>query len=283
MEMETERPLLPRPFLKWAGGKRQLLPALRAHLPPDWRTRRYYEPFLGAGALLFDLAPRRAVVNDSNAGLILAYRALKADCAAVIRLLEAHRARHCEAYYYQVRALDQSPGLAALSPAEQTARLIYLKKTCCNGLHRVNSRGYLNVPYGRYANPAICEPDTLRAVSAYLRNNNITLRSGDFAAAVRGARGTDSFVYFDPPYHSPDKAHFTRYAGVFGEAEQIRLRDTFAALTRRGVPCLLSNSDTPFIRRLYAGYPIDTIRARRAINSDAAQRGAVNEVLIWNW
>ena len=277
MEMETEQFSPPRPFLKWAGGKRQLLPALRAHLPEDWQDRRYYEPFLGAGALLFDLSPRRAVVNDANQELISAYQALRTDCEAVIALLEEHRARHCPAYFYQVRGMDRDPRFP-----QRAARLIYLNQTCYNGLHRVNSRGYFNVPYGRYTSPTICEPDTLRAVSAYLRQSRITLRSGDFAAAVQGAR-RDSFVYFDPPYHSPDKANFTSYAGSFGNDEHLRLRDLFAALTRRGVPCLLSNSDTPFIRQIFAGYPIDTIQARRAINSDAAQRGAVNEVLIWNW
>ena len=283
MPRSTQPPVPPRPFLKWAGGKRQLLPELRLRLPPDWRDRRYYEPFLGAGALLFDLAPRRAVVNDANEQLILAYRALKQDCEGVITLLEEHRARHCEDYYYQVRALDRDPGFAQRPDTEKAARLIYLNKTCYNGLHRVNSRGWFNVPYGRYEDPPICEAETLRAVGAYLRRSRVTLRCGDFAAAVRGAR-QDSFVYFDPPYHSPGNANFTSYhANSFGEDEQVRLRDTFDALTRRGVPCLLSNSDTPFIRTLYHNYTIDTLQARRAINSDAARRGAVSEVLIRNW
>ena len=280
------RPILtppPRPFLKWAGGKRQLLPVLRAHLPANWQTLRYYEPFLGAGALLFNLSPRRAVVNDANQQLIQTYQALKQSCEEVIALLEEHREHHCQEYYYQIRGMDRDSGFEALPAAVKAARLIYLNKTCFNGLHRVNNQGWFNVPYGRYVNPAICEADVLRSVGDYLRRNNITLRSGDFAAAVRGAR-RDSFVYFDPPYHSPDNANFTSYqANTFGETEQRRLRDTFAALTRRGVPCLLSNSDTAFIRHLYDGYHIDTIQARRAINSDATQRGAVNEVLIWNW
>lgn len=280
------RPILtppPRPFLKWAGGKRQLLPVLRAHLPANWQTLRYYEPFLGAGALLFSLSPRRAVVNDANQQLIQTYQALKQSCEEVIALLEEHREYHCQEYYYQIREMDRDSGFEALPAAVKAARLIYLNKTCFNGLHRVNNQGWFNVPYGRYVNPAICEADVLRSVGDYLRRNNITLRSGDFSAAVRGAR-RDSFVYFDPPYHSPDNANFTSYqANTFGETEQRRLRDTFAALTRRGVPCLLSNSDTAFIRHLYDGYHIDTIQARRAINSDATQRGAVNEVLIWNW
>ena len=273
----------PRPFLKWAGGKRQLLPVLHTHLPANWQTLRYYEPFLGAGALLFSLSPRRAVVNDADQQLIQTYQALKQNCEEVIALLEEHREQHCQDYYYHIRGMDRDSGFEALPAAVKAARLIYLNKTCFNGLHRVNNRGWFNVPYGRYVNPAICEADVLRSVGDYLRRNNITLRSGDFAAAVRGAR-RDSFVYFDPPYHSPDNANFTSYqANTFGETEQRRLRDTFAALTRRGVPCLLSNSDTAFIRHLYDGYHIDTIQARRAINSDATQRGAVNEVLIWNW
>lgn len=283
MPTSTQPPVLPRPFLKWAGGKRQLLPDLRRRLPPNWRTLRYYEPFVGAGALLFDLTPRRAVINDANEQLILTYRALMEDCEGVIALLEEHRSRHCREYYYEIRALDREPGFARRPDTERAARFIYLNKTCYNGLHRVNRKGWFNVPCGRYVNPAICEPDTLRAVGAYLRRSQVTLLCGDFAAAVRGAR-RNSFVYFDPPYHSPDKANFTSYhANSFGEAEQIRLRDTFEALTQRGAHCLLSNSDTPFIRDLYRNYPIDTLQARRAINSDAARRGAVSEVLIRNW
>lgn len=273
----------PRPILKWAGGKRQLLPVLRAHLPHDWASRRYYEPFLGAGALLFDLAPRRAVVNDANEQLILTYRTLKTDCEAVIAQLELHRARHCQEYFYQVRTMDRQPDFAGLPDAVKAARLIYLNKTCFNGLYRVNAQGHFNVPFGRFTNPAICEAEALRAMSAYLRRNKITLYCGDFAAAVRGAR-RDSFVYFDPPYHSPGNANFTGYqADAFGEAQQVRLRDVFARLTRRGVPCLLSNSATEFIRGLYADYPMEVVPARRAINSKAAARGEVDEILIWNW
>ena len=185
------RPILtppPRPFLKWAGGKRQLLPVLRAHLPANWQTLRYYEPFLGAGALLFSLSPRRAVVNDANQQLIQTYQALKQSCEEVIALLEEHREYHCQEYYYQIREMDRDSGFEALPAAVKAARLIYLNKTCFNGLHRVNNQGWFNVPYGRYVNPAICEADVLRSVGDYLRRNNITLRSGDFAAAVRGAR-----------------------------------------------------------------------------------------------
>ena len=285
MERQAIQPAPPRPILKWAGGKRQLLGALRAHLPADWAQRRYYEPFLGAGALLFDLSPHRAVVNDANEQLILTYRTLKRRraCEAVISLLEEHRRSHCEDYYYQIRAMDRAGGFAALPDPVKAARLIYLNKTCFNGLYRVNAQGYFNVPYGRYSNPAICEAQALRAMGAYLRQNKITLRCGDFAAAVRGAR-RDSFVYFDPPYHSPGKANFTGYqADCFGEAQQVRLHGVFAQLTRRGVPCLLSNSATEFIRGLYADYPQEIVPARRAINANAAARGAVDEILIWNW
>ena len=273
----------PRPYLKWAGGKRQLLPALRAHLPEDWARRDYYEPFLGAGALLFALTPRRAVVNDFNEMLVLTYRVVRDEAEALIARLAEHQARHGKEYFYQVRAMDRAPGFDALPDVERAARLIYLNKTCFNGLYRVNSQGLFNVPYGRYQRPAICEAETLRAVSRYLRENDVILRSGDFADAVAEA-GEDAFVYFDPPYHSPDRTNFTGYqAGGFGEGEQERLRDEFTRLTGRGAKCLLSNSDTPFIRALYEDCSMQSVPARRFINANAAGRGAVDEILIWNW
>lgn len=276
-------PAAPRPYLKWAGGKRQLLPVLRAHLPADWAQRVYYEPFLGAGALLLELRPAQAVVSDYNAMLMLTYQVVRDQAEELIRRLEEHQARHCKDYYYQIREMDRQEGFDRLPEVERAARLIYLNRTCYNGLYRVNAKGLFNVPFGRYQNPAICEAEVLRAVSAYLNGNQVALGTGDFAAAVAGA-GANAFVYFDPPYHSPDKTNFTGYqAGGFGEAEQTRLRNTFTALTQAGARCLLSNSDTPFIRTLYAGYHWETVPARRFINADSANRGPVDEILIWNW
>ena len=272
-----------RPYLKWAGGKRQLLPEIRTRLPQGWQNRDYYEPFVGAGAVLFALAPRRAVINDYNRQLMLTYRAVRDHVEDVIALLAQHRDRHCRDYFYQVRGADRTEAFTQWGEAEQAARLIYLNKTCFNGLYRVNAQGLFNVPFGRYKHPAICEPEALRAVSAYLQNNEVTLMCGDFADAVTEARAGD-FVYFDPPYHSADNTNFTGYqAGGFGEAEQRRLRDVFAALAGRGVLCMLSNSDTELIRDLYGDYNLEIIPARRAINARPSGRGAVNEVLVRSW
>lgn len=271
-----------KPYLKWAGGKRQLLPAIQRHIPSSFTT--YYEPFAGAGAVLFALQPRRAVINDSNGQLIETYTVVRDQLEDLLALLRIHQEQDGQAYYYRLRALDRdAAAFSALSPAQRAARLIYLNKTCFNGLYRVNAGGLFNVPYGRYKAPAICDEPTLRAVSRYLQSGRITIKSGDFADAVKNARST-AFVYFDPPYHSADSTNFTGYqAGGFNESEQTRLRDVYARLSRRGVRCLLSNADTPFIRELYQAYTIETVLASRAINANADGRGRVSEVLIKNW
>jgi DNA adenine methylase len=185
-----------------------------------------------------------------------------------------------------MRNLDRdNAAFERLSDIEKAARLIFLNKTCFNGLYRVNSKGLFNVPFGRYKNPAICEEALLRGISTYLNAHEITILNSDFEMAVAGA-GEDSFVYFDPPYHKLGKTNFTAYqAEGFGEGEQRRLRDLMVSLTGRGAKCLLSNSDTGFIRELYAQdlFEIISVQARRAINADSAGRGLVGEVLIRNW
>lgn len=271
-----------KPYLKWAGGKRQLLPAIERHVPSSFTT--YYEPFVGAGAVLFSLQPRRAVINDYNGQLMETYTAVRDHTEELIDLLRAHQAQNSSDYYYRVRAMDRDVrAFAALPAVERAARLIYLNKTCFNGLYRVNADGLFNVPYGQYEEPTICDEEGLRAVGRYLRSSRVRICSGDFADAVRYV-SRSAFVYFDPPYHSEDNTNFTGYqAGGFGEAEQIRLRDVYARLSRRGVRCLLSNADTPFIRELYREYTIETVLATRAINANAGGRGRVAEVLIKNW
>jgi DNA adenine methylase len=274
-----------RPYVKWAGGKRQLLPLIRKELPVQINRYAYYEPFVGAGAVLFCLQPRRAVINDSNAQLMLTYRVIRDDVEGLIALLRRHKERIGKEYYYTVRAMDRAPGFDSLPDAQKAARLIFLNRVCFNGLYRVNADGYFNVPYGRYDNPIIYDESVLRAIHRYLRRGDVQILCGDFAQAVENA-DKRSLVYFDPPYHSPEKGNFTSYqAGGFGEPEQIRLRDTFAELTRRGAKCLLSNADTPFIRELYgdSGFRVTTVQARRAINSNPGGRGEVNELLIRNW
>jgi DNA adenine methylase len=278
---------LVKPYLKWAGGKRQLLREIKKHLPENLGNFRYYEPFVGAGALFFDLQPRRAVISDTNKQLMLTYEVIRDHAEALITLLNTHKANNSEEYYYRVREQDRNAAeFSKLSDISKAARLIYLNKTCYNGLYRVNSQGLFNVPYGRYANPVICEEPVLRAIHRYLsrKNAEIEIMNGDFEIAVETA-GRGDVIYFDPPYHSPDNTNFTGYqADGFGENEQRRLRDVFAARADAGAKCLLSNADTPFIRDLYNDglFEIIAVKAKRAINSDGAGRGEVGEVLIRN-
>jgi DNA adenine methylase len=243
----------------------------------------YIEPFVGAGALLFDLLPTHAIICDRNELLITTYRVIRDHVEALIDQLTVHQRNHSEAYFYQIRAMDQASDYAALDDVTKAARLLYLNRTCFNGLYRVNRSGFFNTPFGNYAKPTICDADVLRDVHTYLTHANVAIMHGSYESAIAQVpRG--SLVYFDPPYHSPTKRNFTSYAAEgFGEQDQIELARHFAELSQRGVHCLLSNADTPLMHKLYADYHIDIIPAKRAINSNAAARGAVNEVLIRNW
>ena len=275
-----------RPFLKWAGGKRQLVPEIKKHFPQDADSYTYYEPFIGAGAVLFELQPKRAVINDSNEQLMMAYRTIKNDVASVIKILKSYRKKHDGALYYLIRNLDRDTAqFDALPDFVKAARLIYLNKTCFNGLYRVNAKGFFNVPQGRYKDPPICEEDLLRRISDYLNASDIQILHGDFEEAVQGT-DSGSFVYFDPPYHSPVKTGFTGYQpDGFGEKEHERLRDLMLHLTGLGTKCLLSNADTEYVRELYrhAQFEIIPVQAKRRINSNAAKRGNVGELLIKNF
>jgi DNA adenine methylase len=264
------------PVIKWVGGKTKLLPELLARLPE--RFERYYEPFAGGAALFFRVAPERAVLADSNHDLIGLYTCLTRDVAGVIKKLEHHRAAHSEAHYYATRTRWNDRELA-WSTADRAATFIYLNKTCFNGLWRVNRAGAFNVPIGRYVDPPICVPDTLRAASAVLKR--ATIARADYRDAVKDARRGD-FLYFDPPYDPvTPTANFTSYtADAFGPDQQRELADTARALVARGCRVMLSNSDTPFIRSLYKSFAIDRVKCARAINSNAAKRGDVDEVII---
>jgi DNA adenine methylase len=271
-----------QPFLKWAGGKRQLLPVLRSLA--DRQHTRYFEPFLGGGAFFFDLRPQSAVLNDLNRELITCYEVVRDEPDALLALISRHR--NTSEYYYQLRHLDRTPEFDQLSRVERAARLLWLNKTCYNGLFRVNRRGEFNVPYGRYKNPVIADPAVIDVVSRYLKSADIRFTTTDFADAVAGAAAGD-FVYFDPPYAPVSHtASFTGYnLQRFDEAAQQRLRDTCDALTDRGVKLMLSNSDTPAMRRLYADarYTLHSVRARRNINSVSTRRGPVGELIVLNY
>lgn len=271
---------MPRPFLKWAGGKRQIVEALVEQADRAGRYKRYHEPFVGGGALYFELKRlnrlkgKEAYLSDTNSKLIDTYLAVREDAGSVIGLLREHAARHSEEYYYEVR--DQSPS----DIFARAARIIYLNKTGYNGLFRENSKGVYNVPYGRYKNPAICDEPNLRAVSEALQDARIEARP--FTTVVDYAKRGD-FVYFDPPYDPVSKtSSFTRYSMAgFGPDDQRQLAHTASALHERGVKVLVSNSMTPLIRSLYAGpFAIEGVQAKRHINSKAEGRGPVTEALI---
>ena len=268
----------PRPFLKWVGGKGQLLEQLRPMLP-DRLDGHYFEPFVGSAALFFALRPAVATLSDVNRELVDCYVAVQKRVSDVIAALKAHE--YDEERYYRVRQMEPSK----LGLPVRAARTIYLNKTGYNGLYRVNRAGRFNVPFGRYTNPGFASAesfDNLRACSRALKAATVGVR--DFGEVVTHARRGD-FVYFDPPYVPlSETSDFTSYVpGGFGPADQQRLADVFAELSRAGVLAMLSNSDTPVVRKLYARYRIDTVTASRSINSRATRRGKVLEVVVRNY
>lgn len=268
------------PFLKWVGGKRQLMPAIQELIPKNYKN--YYEPFIGGGAVFFYLQPQKAVINDYNEELINVYQTIKENPEALISDLKTHRNE--SNYFYDLRALDREAGFESMSNIKKASRVIYLNKTCYNGLYRVNNSGEFNSPFGRYKNPNIVNETTIRAVSKYLNTNKITILNGDFEEALKGIK-KDSFVYFDPPYHPVSaSSNFTGYVQEkFDMSEQIRLRDVCNRLNEKGVHFLLSNSATQFIEDLYKDYKISYVKANRSINSNAKKRGEIDEVLIRNY
>lgn len=272
-----------KPLLKWAGGKRQLLNEIIKLVPTDFSV--YVEPFIGGGATLFELQPKRAIINDFNFELINVYSVVKNKPSDLVSLLKEHKKNNSKDYYYNVRELDRdSEKYQLLSDEERAARIIYLNKTCYNGLFRVNASGQYNTPYGRYKNPNIVDEKTIEAISNYFVQNDVKMMSGDFSKALRRL-DRQSFVYLDPPYVPLSLgSSFTGYTELgFGEKEQIRLKKECDNLTKRGIKFLQSNSDTPFIRDLYREYNIATIQSKRTINCNGERRGDVNEVLIYNY
>ena len=271
---------LVQPFLKWAGGKRQLLGEIRKYVPKRFNT--YYEPFIGGGAVLFDLQPKKAIINDVNTELVNTYKVIRNQVNEIIDDLSKHRNE--KDYFYELRELDRQPEFQELSAVERASRLIFLNKTCFNGLFRVNSQGQFNVPFGDYKNPNIVNEIIIRAVHHYLSSNDVQILNQDFIDAVSTAKKSD-FIYIDPPYDPvSDTSSFTGYSlDGFDRKEQIRLKETIDDLTKRGCHVLLSNSATDFIKDLYSDYKTVIVEATRAINSNAARRGKIDEVLVMNY
>jgi DNA adenine methylase len=266
-----------KPFIKWAGGKRQLLPELRRHVPAKFG--RYFEPFLGGGALFFELRPTTATLADVNQRLIRTYRGVKDDVERVVKLLKGYQKKHSEEFFYDMR---KKP-VDGFRDAETAAWFIYLNKSGFNGLYRVNQKNGFNVPMGRYEKPAICDEETLRECSTALASVDAP-RVASFEVAVRDAKAGD-FIYFDPPYVPlTATASFTSYtANGFGHKEQEKLRDLARSLKQRGVHVLLSNSSAQPVWELYDKDPdfkIVEVPANRMLNSKGSGRGAVTELLI---
>ena len=272
-----------KPFVKWAGGKRQILDKLTKYVPDEFDT--YYEPFIGGGALLFELSPKKAVINDSNKELMNVYSCLcdetkfKKMCA----VLNHYETEHSEEFYYEIRNKDRNKAsYNRLSDYTKAARTIYLNKACFNGLYRVNSKNEFNVPFGKKAKVNTYDGNNLITVSNYLTMNDVKILCTDFEKATETAKKGD-FIYFDPPYDS-DTSTFNSYTEEgFGKEEQKRLADLFKKLDKKGVYLMLSNHNTTLVNELYKGYNFHIIEAKRNINSNGKKRGKVEEVIITNY
>ncbi len=279
--MKKSNNKLVAPVLKWVGGKRQLLGTLTPLLPQ--RITTYCEPFVGGGALLFNLQPNTAYVNDINGDLIRVYNVIKSDVESLIAALQEYKNE--ADFFYAVRDWDRDKEkYSSLSDVQKAARILYLNKTCYNGLFRVNNAGEFNSPFGNYRNPNIVNAPTLRAVNSYLNTATVHLSSTDYAEVLKTLpKGT--FVYLDPPYDPvSDTSSFTGYSkGGFTRNDQIRLRECCDDLNARGLKFMLSNSATDFIKEQYSAYHITVVQAKRAVNSDSTKRGEVDEVVVRNY
>lgn len=271
-----------KPFVKWAGGKRQIIDELKKYIPEEFET--YYEPFVGGGALLFELSPKKAVINDCNEELMNVYRVLcdEDKFKKMCKVLNTYEIKHSEEFFYELRGKDKSKSFDKLSDYTRAARTIYLNKACFNGLYRVNSKGEFNVPFGKKIKVNTYEGSNLITVSNYLTINDIKILSCDFEEAVGDAKKGD-FVYFDPPYDS-DTSTFNSYTeDGFNKDEQRRLAEVFKELDKKGVYVMLSNHNTILVNELYKDYNINVIHAKRNINANGKKRGKVEEVIITNY
>lgn len=266
-------------FVKWAGGKKQLIEQFKPFFPE--KINRYIEPFVGGGAVLFYVLktykPKEVFIFDINSELINTYEIIRDDVENLIKELKKLKQLHNKENYYKIRSED--PKL--LSKLTSASRFIYLNKTCFNGLYRVNSKGGFNVPIGSYKNPLICPEEDLREISKLLKN--VKIINGSFEECLKYAKKND-FVYFDPPYYPLKKSSFTTYTkDNFLEDEQKQLRELFEKLGKKGCKVMLSNSDAKFIRDLYKDYNVSFVKATRMINCDATKRGKINEVVVTNY
>jgi DNA adenine methylase len=270
-------------FVKWAGGKGQLIEQFLPFFPS--KITRYIEPFVGSGAIFFYIKqkfePKECILSDVNEELINTYKVIQDSAESLIEELKKYKILHIaepKEHYYRTRATQPN----TLQDIQRAARFIYLNKTCFNGLYRVNSKGEFNVPMGKYTNPEIVQEERLRLASRLLKDVQITSNSFEDTIDIAQKGG---FVYFDPPYYPLEGAKsFTTYTkNNFMEKEQEKLHNVFSILTQKGCLCMQSNSDTPYIRNLYKEFRIETVKAKRAINSDASKRNEINEIVILNY
>ena len=270
------------PFVKWAGGKGQLLDRLITRMPKEYN--HYYEPFIGGGAMLFELTPEQAVINDVNAQLVNIYRQLKQDAYAVVDAISAFEATQCtKEIYLKMRDKYNNKIKAGILDTECAALMIWINKHCFNGLYRVNSKGLFNVPYNNNVNGKSCDSENLLGIGNYLKQNDVRILQGDFEAACADVT-TGDFVYFDSPYVPvSETASFTDYTkDGFAYQDHVRLAELFKTLDKRGAYVMLSNHDVPLVHQLYEGFYIESTAVKRMINSDATKRNG-KEVIITNY
>lgn len=276
-----------KPILKWPGGKSQILEELKKYVDPDKLYGHvFYEPFIGGGALAFDLGYKYTTISDLNPELVNLYKVIRDEPEKLIWRLQGHQEDHCEEHYYEVRAWDRETDFANLPPVVRAARTIYLNKTCFNGLYRVNSKGYFNTPIGRTSNgkcPDIVNAEAIRELSAFLKG--VRIREGDYAEVIKDAEPGD-FVYLDPPYDPAEDIKTSGFVGYQKEGwtreDAIRLKTVCDKLTTKGCRVIVSNNDTTFIRELFKDYNIHEVDVRRSINRNGGGRKG-KEVLITNY
>ncbi len=270
------------PFLKWVGGKRQLMASITELLPRNIGEYKYIEPFIGGGAVLFNLQPKNAIINDFNEELVNVYLVIRNELDELIADLKKHKNE--PEYFYGIRSLDRNEQFKKLTAVQRASRIIFLNKTCFNGLYRVNSSGEFNSPFGRYKNPNIINEPTLKAVNKFLSTNNIDIKSGDYSTVLKQI-DKKCFVYLDPPYHPiSESSNFTGYVqGGWNIYDQVALKTVCDELNSKGIKFLLSNSSADFIKDLYKDYIIKSVKANRSINSNGADRGEITELLIRNY
>ncbi|HHA7239606.1 TPA: DNA adenine methylase [Streptococcus pneumoniae] len=282
MKIKEIKKVTLQPFTKWTGGKRQLLPVIRELMPKTYN--RYFEPFVGGGALFFDLAPKDAVINDFSAELINCYQQIKDNPQELIEILKVHQEYNSKEYYLDLRSADRDERIDMMSEVQRAARILYMLRVNFNGLYRVNSKNQFNVPYGRYKNPKIVDEELISAISVYLNNNQLEIKVGDFEKAIVDVR-TGDFVYFDPPYIPlSETSAFTSYTHEgFSFADQVRLRDAFKRLSDTGAYVMLSNSSSALVEELYKDFNIHYVEATRTNGAKSSSRGKISEIIVTNY